>query len=101
MGYSQKGRNRDSQGYFTKDFEDRKRARSPSPRGDMMFDRQEGRRNYSQERRRDPNQNSRRDPDRDSRRDYNYETSRRDYSPERRSRRNYSPGQEQDRGRDS
>ena len=38
--------------------------------------------------------------DRDSRRDYSYETSRRDYSPERRSRRDYSPGQGQDSGRD-
>ena len=106
MGYSQKGKSRDSQGYFTKEYEDRKRARSPSPRGerpnrgDMMYDRQEGRRNYSQERRRDSNQDSRRDSDRDSRRDYNYEASRRDYSPERRSRRSYSPGQGQDRGRD-
>merc|ERR1711888_129109 len=97
MGYSQEGKHRDSPGYFTKEYEDRKRARSPTPRGerpnrgDRNFDRQEGRRNYSQERRRDSNQDSRRDPDRDSRRDYNYE---------RRSRRSYSPGQGQDRGRD-
>ena len=105
MGYSQEGKHRESPGYFTKEYEDRKRARSPSPRGErpnrgeMNFDRQGGRRNYSQERRRDSNQDGRRDLDRD-RRDFNYEASRRDYSPERRSRRDYSPGQGQDRGRD-
>merc|ERR1711888_570530 len=84
MGYSQKGKDRDSQGYYTKEYEDRKRARSPSPRGerpnrgDMMYDR----RNYSQERRRDSNQDGRRDLDRDSRGDPNYEANRRDYTPE-------------------
>ena len=102
MGYSQKGKDRDSQGYYTKEYEDRKRARSPSPRGerpsrgDMMYDR----RNYSQERRRDSNLDGRRDLDRDSRGDPSYEASRRDYSPERRSRRDYSPGQGQDRRRE-
>ena len=97
MRYQQEGQYRDSPGYYTKEFEDRKRARSPSPRGerptrrDQDYGRQMSRRDYNQE--------SRRDYNHESRRDYNYESGRRDYSNERQSRRDYSPGQRQDSGR--
>ena len=94
MGYNQKGNDREPQRYYTREYEDKKRARSPSPRGERPS-RGEGaydRRDYSQDRRRDSNLESRGDP--------NYEASRRDYSPERRSRRDYSPGQGQDRRRE-
>ena len=83
----------DSPGYFTREFEDRKRARSPSPRGerpngrDMSYERQGSRRDHNQESRRD------------YRRDYSHGSSRRGYSPERQSRRDYSPGHRQDGGR--
>ena len=90
MGYK-KGNERDSQGYYTKDYEDRKRARSPSSRGERPSrdDRGYERRNHSQDRRRDSNQDRR-----------DYSPDRRDYSPERRSRRDYSPGQGPDRRRE-
>ena len=105
MEYQQEGQHRDPPGYYTKEFEDRKRARSPSPRGerpnrrDKSYDRQGSRRDYNQESRRDYNQESRRDYNQESRRDYSYELGRRDYSSERQSRRDYSPGHRQDSGR--
>ena len=89
----EKNQDRDSPGYFTRDYEDRKRARSPSPRGerysrrDRSQDRQGSRRDYHEGRR-------------DYRRDYSQSSSRRDYSPERQSRRDYSPRYRQEsRGR--
>merc|ERR1712055_16199 len=107
MGESQ---NRDSYGYTTQDYdsrknEERKRARSPSPRGerysrrDRSLDRQRERREYSDDR--SGYNPGRRSPDRQDRRQYSpdrYE--RRDHSPrfrdERqdnrtRTRREYSP----------
>ena len=91
MGYRQKGNDRDPQGYYTKEYEDRKRARSPSARGERPSrdDMASERRNFSQDRRRDSNLDRR-----------DYSSDRRDYSPERRSRRDYSPGQGQDRRRE-
>ena len=105
MEYKKEGQYRDSPGYFTREFEDRKRARSPSPRGerpnrrDKSYDRQGSRRDYNQESRRDYSQESRRDYNQGSRREYSYGSGRRDYSPERQSRRDYSPGHRQDGGR--
>ena len=79
--YQEKSQNRDSPGYFTRDYEDRKRARSPSPREerysrrDRSLDRQGGRRDHY-----------------DDRREYrgDYSASRREYSPDRQTRREYS-----------
>ena len=90
--YKEKNQDRDSPGYFTRDYEDRKRARSPSPRGERS-----SRRDRSQER-----QGSRRDyheSRRDYRRDYSQSSSRRGYSPERQSRRDYSPRYRQEESR--
>ena len=74
-----KGRDKESQGYYTKEYEEKKRARSPS-RGERpnREDRDYYRRDYSTDRRRDSN---RREPSPD----------RREYAPERRSRWDYSP----------
>ena len=83
-----KGRDRDNQGYYTKEYEEKKRARSPS-RGERpnREDRDYQRREYSTDRRRD---SSRREPSPD----------RREYAPERRSRWDYSPDQGPERRRD-
>ena len=93
MGYKKKGVERDSQGYYTKDYEDRKRARSPSSRGERPSrdDRAYERRthSHSQDRRRESNLERR-----------EYSPDRREHSPERRSRRDYSPGQGSDRRRE-
>ena len=91
--YMESKQDRDSPGYFTREYEDRKRARSPSPRGersnwrDKSYERQGSRRDHNQESRRD------------YRRDYSQGSSRRDYSPDRQSRRDYSPRYRQDEGR--
>ena len=110
----EESQNRDSYGYTTKEYEtrkneERKRARSPSPRGerysrrDRSLERQRERREYSEDRReyRSGYNPGRRSPDRQDRRQYSpdrYE--RRDHSPrfreERqdsrtRTRREYSP----------
>ena len=104
----EKSQNRDAPGYYTRDFEDRKRARSPSPRGerysrrDRSLDRQSGRREYYDDRReyRSGYSASRREfsPDRQTRREYSLERQeRRDHSPRYRqenrprNRREYSP----------
>ena len=78
----EKSKKRESPGYYTKDFEEKKRARSPSPREERYsrrersIERQRGRRDYH-----------------DDRREYRsgYDSSRRDYSSDRQDRREYTP----------
>ena len=83
MKVEPEGQYRTHPGYFTKEYEEKKRARSPS----MRRGERQGRRDYSHDRQ-------------DSRRDYSHERrGRRDYSPERQSRRDYSPDYEHGRGR--
>ena len=87
--YKKKGIDRDPQGYYTKEYEDRKRARSPSSRGERPSreDRDYQRREYSPDRRRDSNRRE-------------YSPDRREYIPERRSRWDYSPEQGPERRRE-
>merc|ERR1711888_438832 len=93
--------NRDSPGYFSKfyenrNYEERKRARSPSPRGerynrrDRILERQRDRRDHYDDRReyRGGYNSGRRSPDRQDRREY---------SPDRYDRRDHSPRYRQDR----